>query len=213
MSCGASTAVRSRSCASTNRPATRRTLDRPRTGMRNRPRLRACGLTHSAVAARAACRCPWPLRWPCALANGPPHQSHRARAGACLAAPPRSARARESRHRPATPGAAAQAWLDLPEHRCQLGHVAAGVDHLHADDDLILAGGGKLLVEGRAKTAIAHLHDPGLRIGGARPGVLGLAAVALLGRRHFGQLLQCRLDALLPLLGSAQPGLSAPLEY
>ena len=50
---GASTAMRIRLCASANSRATHLTLARPRTGMRCKPRLRACALTHSAVAARS----------------------------------------------------------------------------------------------------------------------------------------------------------------
>lgn len=52
MSCGASATMRIRLCANTNKPTTQRTLAKPRTGMRNKPRLRAWALTHSAVAAR-----------------------------------------------------------------------------------------------------------------------------------------------------------------
>lgn len=52
MSCGASTVVRNRLCANTNSPTTDYILTNPRTGIRSSPRLRACALTHSAVAAR-----------------------------------------------------------------------------------------------------------------------------------------------------------------
>lgn len=94
----------------------------------------------------------------------------------------------------------------MPGHGCRLGHVAAGVDHVHADDDLAFALGGELHIEGGSKAAVAHLHDTCVGVGGARSGVFGLATVALLGRGHFGQLLQCRLDALLSLLGGTQLG-------
>ena len=43
MMCGASTAVRIKLCASTNRPTTKRTLAKPRTGIRDKPRLQAFG--------------------------------------------------------------------------------------------------------------------------------------------------------------------------
>ena len=102
-------------------------------------------------------------------------------------------------------GAAAQALLDLPDHRCQLGHVAASGDYIHANDDLLFARGGELHVVGRPEAAVAHLHHARVGIGGARSG-LGLGAVALLGCGHFGQLLQRGSDALFALQGRAQLG-------
>ena len=72
--------------------------------------------------------------------------------------------------------------------------------------DLLLARGRELHVEGRPEASVAHLHHARLGVGGARPGLFGLAAVALLGSSHFGQLLQRRSDALLTFLGSTQLG-------
>ena len=68
------------------------------------------------------------------------------------------------------------------------------------------AVGGELHVVGRAKAPIAHLHDAGLCIGGARACILGLAAVAPLGRSHFRQPLQRGLDALFAFTRRAQLG-------
>jgi len=50
---GASATMRIRLCASTYSRTTHLTLASPRTGMRSKPRLRACAFTHSAVAARS----------------------------------------------------------------------------------------------------------------------------------------------------------------
>ena len=58
-------------------------------------------------------------------------------------------------------------------------------------------------IEGQRKTAIAHLHDTRIGIGGAGSG-FGLGSVALLGCGHFGQLFECGLDARFTRLGSAQ---------
>ena len=63
--------------------------------------------------------------------------------------------------------------------------------------DVLLARGRELHVEGRPEASVTHLHHACLGVGGARPGLFGLAAVALLGGSHFGQLLQRRSDALL----------------
>jgi hypothetical protein len=91
--------------------------------------------------------------------------------------------------------------LNLFEHRPKLRHVAAGVDHVHADDDLLFTRGGELHVVGRPEAAVAHLHDPRFGVGGARSRVFGLAAVALLGRRHFRQLRQGLTNSLFTRLG------------
>jgi hypothetical protein len=98
------------------------------------------------------------------------------------------------------------ALLYLLHHGCQLRHVAARVDHFHTHDHLVLACGGKLHVEGGAETPITHLHHARIGVRGAGPGLLTLATVALLHRHHLGQLVQCRLDAPLALLGCAQLG-------
>ena len=98
------------------------------------------------------------------------------------------------------PGYCARALDDLLEHRRHLRHVAAGVAHLHPDDDLVLARCGQLYVERWPVAAVAHLHHPRVGIRGAGSCLLGLFTVAPLGRLHLRQLLQRGADALLALL-------------
>ena len=52
-------------------------------------------------------------------------------------------------------------------------------------DDLVLARGGQLHVEGRPEAAVGHLHHPRVGIGGARARVFRLVAVAPPGGRHL----------------------------
>lgn len=207
--------------ASAYSSATQRTLVWPRTGMRCSPRLRACALTHSAVAARSLySSLAW--SWPCAGATLPPQCCRRAWVGACrrrcrclarpswpvLRAParrprscrprPRSVRAQESLRRPATaqarhPGAARLVGPSARVAPCR----AAGAD-LHAHDHLGVAVGCELGVVRRTEAAIGHLHHSGLGISGRCRG-LGLAAIAPLDRLQLRQPLQCRFDSLLHL--------------
>ena len=114
-------------------------------------------------------------------------------------APPQSARARKAPIDQPLPGYGARALDDLLEHRRHLRHVAAGVAHLHPDDDLVLARCGQLYVERWPVAAVAHLHHPRVGIRGAGSCLLGLFTVAP-RPPALRQLLQRGADALLALL-------------
>lgn len=84
-------------------------------------------------------------------------------------------------------------------NRRKLRHGVYGLDRIHAHDDQPVAGRSELHVDRRTKPTVAYLHHPRVVAGGAHPRAFLLAAVALLGRSDFRQLLRRLADAFLAL--------------
>jgi hypothetical protein len=72
-----------------------------------------------------------------------------------------------------------------------------------ADHDLGFGVAGELPVVGGPITAVSHLHDSGLGIGGGNPRLFAGLALFGLDLGHLGQALERPLNALLPLPGGA----------
>src|SRR6218665_1122404 len=183
------------------------TLASPRTGMRSRPRLRACAFTHSAVAARSlyiSRASSVLMRWRhCATAVLSPALGWNwlPGAGGCwssswpwlfplgsLAWGPRVQLAVRWQAPVDQPlfGRLAHALVHLLDHGRQLGHVAAGGDGVHAHDHLAGAVGGQLHVVGRAPAAVGHLHVAGIGICRAGTRLVDRLAIALLDCLQLG---------------------------